>query len=182
MFCKFDLCEFYNVVFGGLLIGVITSFIFVWLTKKIEYYNFKRKYKHLQSSNKNFDWVAYSMKKSNGRIREDYPNGAKMHIIVKHGKIYLKLRQSDERLWTGELIIQQDNFGIVGLKYTDMHEYGRRECVIGKFVENGILFDFLFLTPLNGRIYYIDKQDDSKSIVHYNYDTEILIRQGGSAQ
>ena len=148
--------------------------------KIIQNCNFKKKYKYLQSSTNDFDWVAYSMKKEDGRIREENPNGSKMHIVVKGGKIYLKLRQSDDRLWTGELIIQQDNFGIVGLKYADKHEYGRRECFISKFIENDITFDFLFMTPLNDRIYYIDRQEDNKLKAHYNYDIEILIRRGAS--
>ena len=180
MLCNFDLCEFYNVVLGGLLIGIITSFLFVWLTRLIHSYNFKARYKYLESVNNDFDWIAYDMKKSNERLREDCPNGSKANIKVVNGKINIKLEQQKEsdsvRTWEGEIIIQQPNFGVIIYKYIDEHEYGRRECVIGEYIEGTNKFDFIFLTPLNDTIYFIEKQEDGRLIPTYNYEREILIR------
>jgi len=156
--------------------------MFVWLTAAIKNLRFRRRYKHLESDSNIFDWEAYSMKAEDGRIREDVPNGAKMNIRVKRGKIYLTLLQSqDDRVWKGELIIQQDNFGVVGYKYQDKHEYGKRECIVGNYVENTTIFDFLFLTPLNDTIYFIERQADDRFKANYNYGREIVIRKRSSA-
>ena len=180
MLCNFELCEFYNVVLGGLLIGLITSFVFIWLTNSFKHISFNRLYNHLNSSNDQFDWIAYSMKNEDGRVREDQPNGSKVNLKIKKGKIYIRL-QHDNREWKGELIMHHNNFGIVTFKYIDKHEYGSRECIIGEFEESGQKFDYIFLIPLNNKLYFLEAQSDGKQRPVYNYNNEILIREKISA-
>jgi hypothetical protein len=50
MICLLDKCEFYNIIFGGIVIGIIASFLFVWLTQLLETMRFKRNYAHYKVS------------------------------------------------------------------------------------------------------------------------------------
>lgn len=176
MLCKFDLCELWNMLFGGIVIGIIASFLFVGITQLIAKCKFKKKYKFLESKSTDvFDWIAYSMKSENGRIKEETPNGSSVNIKINQGRIYLHLVQNDKREWHGELLMDSNGFGIVSYKYTDAHEYGKRQCTIGFYQEGGKKIDYLFLSPLNDRIYYINNHGD-KSTVVYNYGDEIFIR------
>lgn len=127
-----------------------------------------------------FDWTAYSMKKEDGRIRENTPNGSLLNINVKGDKVDLILKQPDQERWVGELRFEKFGFGTVSLKYENRHEYGRRECVLGSFVEDGVTFDYLFLTHVNNRIYYIERQDEKKQTVTYIYGDELFIRSRAS--
>jgi len=176
MLCNFDFCEFYNVVLGGLLIGIVTSFVFIWLTNLLKQFNFRRQYNHLESVSDKFDWIAYSMKKEEGRVREDQPNGSKVNLKIKKDKIYIRL-QHGNREWKGEIIMHQNHFGVVTYRYIDKHEYGRRECIIGEFEENGHKFNYIFLVPLDNKLYYIETQHDGKLRPLYNYGEEILVRE-----
>lgn len=182
MNCIFNFCEFYNVFLGGLLTGVIASFIFIWLTKFLAIRKFRKQYGHLESINKDtFDWVAYSMREDNGRIRQDNPNGSTLNIQIFRDRLYLKLLDIKDRKWIGELKIEGYNFGVVTYKYEKEHEYGKKECTIGTFVENGDTYDYLYFIPTNNRIYYIQKIDNDKQSVKYNYGDEIFIRKRASA-
>ena len=83
MNCEFNWCEFYNVFFGGLVTGIITSILLFLLTDWIESYRFFKKYKHLISNQDKFDWIAFSMRPENGRFRQDNPNGSIAKVVVK---------------------------------------------------------------------------------------------------
>lgn len=177
MNCEFNSCEFINVVFGGIITGIIASVLLAWITNIISVCSFKRKYKHLKSIPDKFDWTAYSMKKEDGRVREDSPNGSSVNIDIKKGRIYLTLKQNDGRKWLGELNMDRFGFGIVSYKYVDKHEYGKRECFIGSYTEGGKTFDYLFLTPTNDKIYTIKKTGEDNLSGEYNYGDEIIIRE-----
>lgn len=176
--CDFDLCELYNMIFGGLVIGVIASFLFVWITRVLAVCRFRKRYKHLSSpSNTEYDWVAYSMSKENGRMKSDIPNGSSLNVSLSQDRIYLKLKQSDSRKWKGELRVETFDYGLVTYKYEDDHEYGKRECIIGNYKENDKVFDYIYLIPTNNKIHYIQNDNDQRGIVEYNYGDEIFIRQ-----
>lgn len=182
MICDFSWCEFYNILIGGVLIGIITSFLFVWLVSLINIRKFKRQYLHLQSSSSDtFDWTAYSMREDNGRLKSDEPNGSVLNVTLKKDRIYLKLKQSDSRIWNGELKVETFDYGLVTYKYENDHEYGKRECIIGNYQENNKTFDYIYLIPTNNKIYYIEEIERGKSIVNYNYGEEIFIRERKSS-
>ena len=182
MICNFNWCEFYNVVLGGIVTGIIASFLVVWLTNQIHTCKFRKRYGHLNSNPKGaFDWTAYSMRKDKGNVREDAPNGSVLNIHILQDRIKLTLRQIDNREWEGELRIENYDYGLVTYKYKSEHEYGKRECVIGTFPENGETFDYLFLIPTNDKIYFIKEIENGKSTVEYNYRNEIFIRKRDSA-
>ncbi len=126
------------------------------------------------------NWTAYSMKADDGRIRQDNPNGSVLKITLQADKLLLTLKQTDGELWSGELVVNGTEHGIVTYKYDTRHEYGQRECSFGTYNENGQIFDYLFLTPINNKIYYIKKIDSDKQSVVYNYGDEIFIRQRAS--
>src|SRR5690348_11202503 len=141
----FDLCEFYNIFFEGILTGIIASLIFVGLTELFRILKFRWKYSYLKSRDQNsYDWIAYSMKSDDGRIREDSPNGSMVNIEVKSNKIKITLNH-DNRNWIGELEMKSAGYGTIIYKYTDKHEYGCRDCFIGMFLENGKNYDYIFL-------------------------------------
>ena len=86
----------FNVFFGGIITGLIASLCFVWLEKIFSNCKFQKRYKYLNSISKDkYDWVAYDMKKEDGRIREDDPNGSTVNISVKKNSINLTLKQKD---------------------------------------------------------------------------------------
>jgi hypothetical protein len=178
MKCVFDICEFYNMLIGGLVIGIIASFIFVWLTEAIRIYKFNKRYRHLQSKLRiDYDWIAYSMRDDNGRIREDEPNGSVMNLVVRGDRIFIKVKQKGDRISVGELVVSSFDFGVITYKYENEHEYGKRDCIIGSYVENGESYDYIFTIPTNNKVYYVKKESNSdQHVVKYNYGDELFIR------
>ena len=112
------------------------------------------------------------MREDDGRIRQDNPNGSKLSISIKRDRLNLILIH-DNRRWNGVFKLESYNFGIVTYKYEREHEYGKRECVIGSYIENGEKYDYLFLIPTNNKIYFIDCE---KHVVKYDYGNELFIR------
>lgn len=181
MKCDFDICEFYNVFIGGIITGIITSVLFVYLTNFRNSLRFKKLYGHLQSdTDQTYDWTSYSMKKEDGRIRQESPNGSTLSIRLKSDRLQLLLKQTDTENWSGELLFTGVDHGVVTYKYKSRHEYGQRNCFIGSFEEEGQIFDYLFLSPINNKIYYIEKIDANKEKAVYNYDDEVYIRKRAS--
>lgn len=178
MKCDFDICEFYNMLIGGLLVGIVASFIFVWLTELIRTRKFNKRYKHLCSSTNNeFDWVAYSMREDNGRIRNDNPNGSVMNLQIQKDRIFIKVKQIGNRISNGELVISSFDYGVVTYKYENEHEYGKRDCIIGSYIENGDCYDYLFTIPTDNRVYYVKKHTTpDQYLVKYNYGDELFLR------
>lgn len=120
------------------------------------------------------------MRPENGRFRQDNPNGSIAKVVVKKKTLQIILEQVDKRKWIGELKMGSFEFGILTFKYEKEHEYGRRECIIGSYSENGKIFDYLFLIPTNNRIYTIQQSNDLLN-VKYNYGDEVLVRERTSA-
>ena len=175
MFCNFDLCEFYNILFGGIIIGIIASFLYIFLDNNLKQIRFTKKYRHLKSHQNKFDWTAYSMSKENGRVRNESPNGAIASVTLEKAKIKISLKH-DDRKWIGEVQMLGFGFGILTLKYENEHEYGKRDCVIGSYVEDGKSYDYIFLIPDTNKIFSMKKNGDGL-IPEYDYGNEILIRQ-----
>jgi hypothetical protein len=175
MFCNFDLCEFYNILFGGIIIGIIASFIFIYLDNFLRKLRFIRKYKHLKSNRNKFDWISYSMSKEDSRVRNDKPNGAVANITLENIKIKIILMH-ENRKWIGEVQMLDFGFGILTLKYENENEYGKRDCIIGSYIENGETYDYIFLIPNTNKIFSI-KKDGDRLIPEYDYGNEILIKQ-----
>lgn len=116
MLCKFDQCEFYNILFGGIIVGIIASFLYVLINNTLEWIRFTKLYKNLSSNHGQFDWTAYSMSKENGRIRNTSPNGSIANVTLEKRKIKIALKH-EERKWIGEVQMQDFGFGILTLKY-----------------------------------------------------------------
>lgn len=176
MNCSFSLCDFYNIIIGGIITGVVASFLFIPLSRLFSNWGFRCKYSKLQSAKDVFDWTAYSMSSENGRIRDSNPNGSTANINITRGKITVTLKH-DDRKWEGQIKMLDFNFGMLTLKYENEHEYGRRDCIIGSYIENAKKYDYLFLMPSNPKIYYLTNEKDNRSIPHYQYGNEILIRE-----
>lgn len=175
MSCNFSWCEFINIFLGGLVTGIIASWLFILFSNLIKRYHFYKKYKHLNSKQNIYDWIAYSMKEDNGRIREDHSNGSIANISIKNKKLEIALKH-DAREWIGEIQMINSNFGILTFKYKNENEFGKRDCAIGFYLESGKIYDYLFFTPLQNRIYSI-KTTEAGLIPKYNYGDEILIRE-----
>jgi hypothetical protein len=98
-----------------------------------------------------FDYVAYSMEVSNGRIPQKEGNGSMANIkAIDPFNFKITLRQSDGRVWQGHLKLKTREFGELSFKYEghNVFEAGRRECYISQITINGIRKDQLFLKPL----------------------------------
>lgn len=174
MICNFDLCEFYNIIFGGIVIGIIASFLFIWLDNFLKNLRFTKKYNYLKSNQGQFDWISYSMSEENNRVRNEFPNGAVANITLKNRKINIILMH-DNRKWIGEVQMLDFGFGILTFKYENENEYGKRDCILGSYIEDGISYDYLFLIPSNNKIFSI-KKDGDILIPEYDYGNEVLVR------
>src|SRR5690606_968476 len=174
MICNFSWCEFLNILFGGLIIGIIASFLFVLITDYIKRWRFNKKYKHLKSAKNVYDWPSYSMKESDNRFRNESPNGAIANISLETSSINIILKH-DGRKWKGKVRMLDYELGILTLKYENEHEYSKRDCIIGSYTEDGKMFDYILLIPVLNTIFRIDNKDN-KLIPKYNYGNEILIR------
>lgn len=178
MTCTFDLCEFYNLFFGGIVTGIVASFLYILLDKFFKNQNFKRKYKYLESSNdSSFDWLAYSMRKDDGRKREDNPNGTILNIKTTSGKLSLTVNEKDRGIWNGILRMKTPEFGTITYKYETDYEFGYGNCIVGTFNEDGKYFDYIFFVRATNRIYYLGKIDEGKYGVNYNYGDELFLRE-----
>jgi hypothetical protein len=149
MNCHFDLCEFINVVVGGIVTGLVASLLWAWFSELFRNFRYSMKYKYLKSPiGIEDDWICYSMKKENGRIREDKPNGSTVTIPYEKGNNFtIKLKQNDDRIWIGKLKIVDENIGSLHFRYKNEneHEYGFKDVFIGEEIENGKKYDVLFL-------------------------------------
>jgi hypothetical protein len=147
MNCVFSLCEFVNVVVGGIITGIVASVLFLVLSNwlKTRYYSIK--YKYLKSPNGiQNDWICYSMKNENGRIREDNPNGSTVTINHKKENIFnVRLQEKDGRIWNGQLTIVNESMGKLFFQYENEHEYGFKNVAFGKESENGLEYEFVFI-------------------------------------
>ncbi len=147
MNCFFDPCEFINIIVGGILTGIVASFLFVLILNTINSCRDSRNYKYLQSPNENeFDWICYSMQYANGRIREENPNGSTANINYKKGNILnIRIKQKDNRIWKGKITMIDKYVGTLFFRYENEHEYGSKDVYIGEHLENGKKYDSIFL-------------------------------------
>ena len=147
MNCRFDICELINIVFGGIITGLVASFLFVWLSNKFRECIDSRKYRYLASpKGTECDWICYSMKNENGRIRGDDPNGSTVTISHEKGNILnIRLKQENGRVWNGKLTMTNKYVGTLSFHYENEHEYGFKDVFIGEESEDGKSYDFLFL-------------------------------------
>jgi len=165
MNCHFDICEFINVVVGGIVTAIVASFLWVWFAEIFRNCRLSKRYKYLKSPvGSQDDWICYSMKPDNGHLREDNPNGSTVFISQEKGNRFsIRLKQKDNRRWIGKLTITDENIGSLHFRYENEHEYGFKDVFIGEETDNGRMYDVLFL---------IGKSKD--------YGNEILLREKGT--
>ena len=179
MICQFDPCEFYNLFFGGIITGIVASFLYILIEKAIKHIKFNRQFKHLVSIDQ-FDWNAYSMRKDDGRKREENSNGTKLHLKIVKGQIHLEVNEVNRGFWDGILRMESSEFGTITYKYQKDYEFGFGNCVLGSFKENGKTFDYIFFVRTTNRIYELEKTNDLKLGVKYNYGDELFLRERAS--
>jgi hypothetical protein len=179
MFCQFNQCEFINIILGGILVGIISSFLFVFLTDYFKNRKFNKQYKHLVSDKNNFDWDSYPMLKDDGRIIDINTKQAEATVYLGKGLINITLRHQS-RKWHGQVSMSDFGFGTLFFKYENEYEYGKRDCIIGSYTENGVQYDYIFLIPTNNRIYQISNLGNNNFEPVYDYGNEVLIRQSKS--
>lgn len=85
MDCVFSLCEFYNVVIGGVIIGLIVSVLFVWLSRKFERHKLRNDFSFLESPGNKFDWQHWNIK--HGAIADE-PEEAYMNLKYREYKTF----------------------------------------------------------------------------------------------
>lgn len=107
-----------------------------------------------------FDYVCYGMRKDNGRLREEQDDGSVANIkVIDHYNIQITLRQSDGRIWKGELLLKTRNYGELSFMYesdTEI-EVGRRECYIRQIFTEDYREDQFYLKPLTDKHAYGDE-------------------------
>lgn len=173
MNCVLLHCWICNLLVNGLLISLLASILFVLLNRAYSICLFYRRYSYLNSRKSGeYNWKAYSFTEEDGGITEDDPNGSNANVRVNVCKmlIYITLRENNDRTWNGQLDMKSYGFGTLIYKYSDKHEYGHKDCYIGKN-EDG---DYIFITPVNRKILSIKGVENPT--IEYDYNNEILIR------
>jgi hypothetical protein len=102
-------------------------------------------------SDYSFDYICYDMQSQNGRIPEDNGNGSTANVLVKDRYHFIvTLKQIDGRIWKGELILEQKDFGRLLFRYEgDLEfEFGQRECYLKQIETTEFRDDILFFKPL----------------------------------
>lgn len=102
-------------------------------------------------SNDVFDYECFSLQSANGRLSEDKGNGsfAKVKVIDRYHFI-ITLKQNDDRIWTGELILEQKDYGKLLFRYEadNEFEFGRRECYLKQLKTSEYYEDIIYFKPL----------------------------------
>jgi len=100
-----------------------------------------------------FDYQCYDMKSSNGRLAEEDTNGSIVNIKVTDPfNLKITLKQSDGRIWKGEVKLKTKNYGELFFIYESSQneiEVGRRECFIFQEYDIKNRVDKLFLKSLS---------------------------------
>jgi hypothetical protein len=182
---EFHVCPYFmkyvfkvlELIIGGIIAGVIASLLFVKFSECYKTIIFNKRYAHLNSHSVNdFDWEGYSMAQKNGRIRQDNSNGSFMNINIMNKVIYIKVCHNS-RIYNGEIVLSDSNYGVLTFKYEKEHEYGKKDCIIGSYIENNIIYDYFFLIPTTNNILSLKKQEIiDQYIVEYNYSNELFLR------
>jgi hypothetical protein len=99
----------------------------------------------------NFDYTCYNMQTSNNRLPEDKENGSVANIrVIDQFRIQVTLKQIDGRIWKGELVLKNRDFGELTFSYQDTGEIevGHKECYIGQYITSKYREDTFFFKPL----------------------------------
>lgn len=169
IFHHFDLGMFSN----GILISILAAALFVLINRVYSICSFYRRYSYLKSPKKDeYDWEAFSFTKEDGRKLKDESNGSLANVRVNACKmmIYITLKEDNGRKWEGELNMKGYGFGTLIYKYSDKHEYGHKDCYIGKNDDG----NYIYITPVNRKI--ISLKEGEKLSIEYDYGNEILLR------
>ncbi|HLP52838.1 MAG TPA: HNH endonuclease [Chitinophagales bacterium] len=105
----------------------------------------------LESLGGSFDYTCYNMKSENGRLREEIGNGSAASIkVVDPYNIQITLKQSDGRIWKGELFLKTRNYGELFFIYENNTELevGRKECFLRQIFLSGSREDQFYFKPL----------------------------------
>jgi hypothetical protein len=174
--------EITKFLFNAIIISILTGIVAAWsydrLIKHYASQDFKKHLSHLRSPDADtFDWTCHAMQESNGRLINKTPDGSTVNIQhVEGNRLKIRLKQSDNRIWEGELNMQNKSFGTLFAKYVGEHEYRFMNVYIGVDVEGSIEYDYIFTMPTNDNLYYMEHRTDNKIIPHYNYGREVFRR------
>jgi|SRR5690348_8470527 len=103
-----------------------------------------------QSNGGEFDYHCYSMQESDGRHPNDFSNGSILHLnVIDRYHFELKLKH-DERMWVGQIVLEQRDYGILFFRYqgNNEFEFGRRECYLKQNYKGDFREDIIFMKPL----------------------------------
>jgi hypothetical protein len=98
-----------------------------------------------------FDYTCYNMQQANGRLPEESGNGSVMNVnVVDRYHFILTLKESNGRIWIGELVLQQKDYGTLLFRYqgSNEFEFGRRECYLKQIFSDKIRDDIIYIKPL----------------------------------
>jgi hypothetical protein len=150
--------SFFSDFIIGIVAGLISAVVYDYLLKQMKY-SFMKELEHLNSLGENeYDWVCYDMRKDNGRLRQDSPNGSIMNVmILKDNKIKISLKHDNgQREWRGELLMENKIFGTLTCGYINPfeHEFRFIKVFISEEIENGLSYDTIFLVDATDKTVY----------------------------
>ena len=154
--CVFNLCEFYNLIIGSIVGGVV-GLLLVIFYEKILVDGRKRKklekhFKPLESNDQNtFDWTCFDIE---GREKAK-PNGSMAKIkYLGENTLEIEVKESDESIWVGYITMTDLARGSLTFSYPGKYEYGFKKCYLGQEYDQseGKRFDYLILVG-DGKTY-----------------------------
>jgi hypothetical protein len=146
--CVFELCEFYNLIIGSIIGGVVGLLLVIYYEKKIERKKRRKLEKHfkpLESEDANtFDWTCFKIE---GRDMST-PNGsmAKIKYLGDH-KLEIEVKENNGSIWIGHITMTDLVSGSLTFTYQGKYEYGFKKCYLGQEYDQGKgkQFDYLIL-------------------------------------
>lgn len=151
--CVFNLCEFYNLLIGavvGGIIGLIMVVIYEKLVNKRKMKELENFFKPLESKDENtFDWTNYNIE---GR-EKSVENGSKANIkYIKGNQLEIRVKEPGGDIWLGQITMTDHARGSLTFTYPGKYEYGFKDCHLGQELDEGRTFDYWILVG-DGKAY-----------------------------
>lgn len=144
--CIFDLCEFYNLLIGGLIGAVIGLIMVRWYERraaKRQALDRKKMFKPLESKDENtFDWICYNIQ---GR-EQSVENGSTANLrYIEGNKLEIRVKETGGSIWVGQITMLDNTRGSLTFTYPGKYEYGFKECYLGQEKIDDKTFDYWIL-------------------------------------
>ncbi|HRH66496.1 MAG TPA: hypothetical protein PLU53_09385 [Bacteroidia bacterium] len=141
-----------NEFLGSLVSGLLSTAIFLIVTRTYRYSSDKERYRYIVSKDDEYDWKCWNMQSEDVGKAEAVPNGAEVNIkpFGITGRVFsVTLKHPSEggktiRTWCGKLTMINDDLGTITLKYQDRYQFDIRQVFVGTWDDGTGPHDYIF--------------------------------------